>query len=389
MEETYFAPAKRTAEDQLNHHIQMVSHSPLLKIMLHTLEGVMVVLDENRMIVGFNHAFLDTLDIKDAGKALGVRLGESVGCVHAEEMPAGCGTSKSCGSCGMALAVMSCLETQTHAEQICALEVQRVGVPNRSMSLQVRASPLKVDGYRLLIITLKDITREQMRANLERVFYHDINNILSALIGPSELLLGEMPGRWEVVQIFEAGNRLRQEISLQRELTLSDGSNFVPERSQVPLSEINKDIEFLLRNHRAVRDRTITATQDCPECLIFTDKMLVSRVLANMLINALEATAARGEVKFNSRREQNRIVWEVWNDTYIDEAIQPRIFQRHFSTKADVGRGLGTFSMKLFGESYLKGSIDFSSDKESGTVFTFSLPIQLSGDSGFGEDTLS
>ncbi len=191
MEETYFAPAKRTTDDLLNLQIEMISRSPLLKTILHTLEGGLVILNEHRMIVGLNNDFLDALGIGDTEKALGFRLGESVGCIHAAEMPGGCGTSWSCGSCGMIVAIMSCLETDTYAEQICALEVQQDGVA-KSMSLQVRVNPLTIEGHRLLIIALKDITREQMRANLERVFYHDINNILSAelarvVIGPADL----------------------------------------------------------------------------------------------------------------------------------------------------------------------------------------------------------
>ena len=66
-------------------------------------------------------------------------------------------------------------------------------------------------------------------------------------------------------------------------------------------------------------------------------------------------------------------VWDVWNSGVIPSNIQNRIFQRHFSTKASVGRGLGTFSMKLFGEKYLKGKVSFLSSVEKGTTFTFKL----------------
>ena len=34
----------------------------------------------------------------------------------------------------------------------------------------------------------------------------------------------------------------------------------------------------------------------------------------------------------------------------------------------------GTYSMKLLGEKYLKGSMDFSTSVENGTEFRFSLP---------------
>jgi sensor histidine kinase regulating citrate/malate metabolism len=38
-----------------------------------------------------------------------------------------------------------------------------------------------------------------------------------------------------------------------------------------------------------------------------------------------------------------------------------------------VGRGIGTYSMKLFGEKYLKGKVWFTSSAENGTSFFFEL----------------
>jgi sensor histidine kinase regulating citrate/malate metabolism len=51
--------------------------------------------------------------------------------------------------------------------------------------------------------------------------------------------------------------------------------------------------------------------------------------------------------------------------------IANRIFQRNFSTKAQAGRGVGTYSMKLFGEKILGGKVSFTSSREDGTVFKF------------------
>lgn len=374
--ETYFAPAKRTRGEALSRQIDMVSQSPLLNTFLSAMAGILVILNEDRQVIGLNHAFLKMLGIADPGVALGLRFGESVGCPNAKAMAGGCGTSKLCASCGAVIAIMTSLQTNENAERVCALELDDKG-QTRSMALLVRTSPLDIMGHRLVVVAVQDITQEHFRANLERVFYHDINNVLTSLLGPSELLLREMPHRWEVVQINEAAKRLRQEVALQRELSLAGGSGFNPDRRQVSLSEINKDIELLMRGHAAADGRTIQVVQDCEDCLIYTDKILVSRVLANMLINALEATLVGGAVKFTTRKEGPRIIWEVWNNTFIAEGIQARIFQRHFSTKPDVGRGLGTFSMKLFGETYLRGSIGFTSLENSGTIFAFSLPVQL------------
>ena len=102
--------------------------------------------------------------------------------------------------------------------------------------------------------------------------------------------------------------------------------------------------------------------------------VLVSRVLGNMIINTLEASAEGATVRLATRVKPAYITWEIWNNGFIPADVQKRVFQRHFSTKATFGRGLGTFSMKLFGERYLKGKVSFDSSESDGTTFRFRLP---------------
>jgi len=58
----------------------------------------------------------------------------------------------------------------------------------------------------------------------------------------------------------------------------------------------------------------------------------------------------------------------------MPEEIQSQVFQRSFSTKAKSGRGIGTHSMKLLGERYLGGRVEFLSDEAAGTTFSITLP---------------
>lgn len=62
------------------------------------------------------------------------------------------------------------------------------------------------------------------------------------------------------------------------------------------------------------------------------------------------------------------------NDRAMSNKVKYQIFQKSFSTKVN-GRGLGTFSIKLLTERYLKGSVSFESNDFVGTIFTVVLPI--------------
>ena len=62
----------------------------------------------------------------------------------------------------------------------------------------------------------------------------------------------------------------------------------------------------------------------------------------------------------------------IHNDAVMPEDIKSRVFIYGNTTKGS-GRGLGTYSMKLIGENYLKGHVWFKSEEGYGTEFFFEI----------------
>ena len=104
------------------------------------------------------------------------------------------------------------------------------------------------------------------------------------------------------------------------------------------------------------------------------DELLLSRILGNMLKNALESSVQNSRIKIGCILLDNKIRFFVNNAGYIPQDIQNQIFQRSFSTKGK-GRGLGTYSMKLLTERYLKGKVFFISSEKEGTTFYAEFPV--------------
>jgi sensor histidine kinase regulating citrate/malate metabolism len=71
----------------------------------------------------------------------------------------------------------------------------------------------------------------------------------------------------------------------------------------------------------------------------------------------------------------DEVLISVQNPGAMPERVRLQMFQRSFSTKGDDGRGVGTYSVKLFGERYLGGRVTFTSDQAAGTCFTVTLPL--------------
>jgi sensor histidine kinase regulating citrate/malate metabolism len=56
--------------------------------------------------------------------------------------------------------------------------------------------------------------------------------------------------------------------------------------------------------------------------------------------------------------------------------VAKQIFQRSFTTKGELGRGVGTYSMRLLGGQYLGGHVHFTTSEEEGTEFSIRLPLE-------------
>jgi len=371
--DTYFAPAQRTEKRKFKNQIADITRNPIMDSLLKTATGLLVVLNEDRQIVALNHTFLEAFGIKDAQDALGLRLGESLSCIHALQEPAGCGTTEYCVSCGAAIAMMSAIQDDKADEQICALVSDKDGAIS-DICLKVKAEPIECENNRWIIFYAQDITQQQFWINLDHVFFHDINNTLTALYGNVQLLEMSNPGNGEIKPIRQGIERLINEVAIQKNFSQHKDATYTPAKEAVSLSDIRRELGMIINGHKASLQKKIIGDWPREDVILETDALLLSRILGNMVINALEATQKGGSIRIKVTTTQKEVSWEVWNKTCIPDSIQKRIFQRHFSSKSGNSRGLGTYSMKLFGETYLNGKISFQSNLNHGTIFKFSLP---------------
>ena len=150
---TYFASPERLTRKVLTDEVETVSNDVVVSGLLKSISGLLVILNSNRQIVSINDSLLKKLGIQDSDKILGLRLGESLNCVHANQNPAGCGTSKFCSSCGAAIAIASALADGKDSEQFCAIETapEHNNVDN-NIALLVKAHPLQVKDKNFVLI---------------------------------------------------------------------------------------------------------------------------------------------------------------------------------------------------------------------------------------------
>jgi len=369
---THFAPAERKYGIDLEEDIIRATTNDFINGLMTIANGLFSVLNEQRQVIALNDSFAKFLGIEDVGLMFGLRHGETVNCIHSSDMEGGCGTTEYCSTCGAAVSIMAALETRQPQDRTCALTVEK---DNHKIDLyfNVRSCPLVIDDNLYVLLFLQDISVQQYRACLDRTFFHDINNILCALIGKSELLsLRKQPSAEKQQELHHIVLRIAQEISIQNSLQKSLDSTYNPLYAEVDANSILTEVDHLFKDHPLTIQRTLEVSYIPYVIKLVTDFHLASRIVINMVTNALEATPEGGMVKISVEPHHNAISYCVWNDGVIPEDIAHRIFQRNFSTKDKLGRGFGTYSMKLFGEQVLGGTVQFESSEGNGTTFRFS-----------------
>ncbi len=379
-----FATDQRLDGDALEADITTAIVNPVVNGLLNTVSGLLAVLNEHRQILAINDSFLHLLGIEDPQQALGLRPGEAIGCIHRDAGEGGCGTSAHCVTCGAAIALVTCLNQNGAVEKDCALTVDQHRV-KRDLFLRVRACPITVDGRRLILLFLQDISLQQQWEALGRVFFHDLSNIIYGLVGSTEMLLEKAADDHQPIvnKIHRLALRLAREVQMQKHLTQMVDADYRPTMQAISVESVFNELDAAFSSHPAANNRTIIFDPQDRQVAFKSDFFIVVRVLTNMITNALEATDKGRSIKVWTTSDRQRIRFHVWNHQAIPENVVGRIFQRNISTKAASGRGLGTYSMKLFGETFLKGTIDFTTSESEGTCFRLSLPRALSKPSEF------
>ena len=371
--DTEFASAERANSKSVLRTAKLLESSGFVHHVTNTLPSILLILNQQRQVVFKNQRLMELLGTSSDLEVLGKRPGELLDCIHAGESSCGCGTTEFCRECG---AVNAILETQNQGittKKECRIITNK----GEAFDFRVWTSPYTFEDTEFTILSLTDISDEKRRQVLERTFFHDLNNILAVIIGRSDLLDDpDIPDSISesVKSIRSASEQLLEEVDSHKKLLVAENEDLTVNLSRFNSMSLLDEVIQLFSRNASWRDRSIVAEKISRGFEITTDRTLLRRILCNMVKNALEATSEGEEVRLACEASNSAGVFSVHNPNYMPRAVQLQVFQRSFSTKGK-GRGIGTYSMKLFGEKYLRGKVWFSTSEETGTTFYVSVPL--------------
>ncbi len=373
---TYFASPERSSGEIIQKEHITVDKVAYARQIMDAMPCLSVILNKERQIIYANDALISLLGIDGMDKALGLRPGELVACIHSCTMLGGCGTAEACRHCGAVNTIVKCMQTHKKESGECRI-TSAIGQEQLvSFEFKITCTPFDLGEDSFVIMTLTDISGEKRRQLLETTFLHDLSNQTNNLNGLTYMIQkADATGRLgQLTNILSTvSSTINDEIISYKQLISAENNALPVNNTEVEAGDIVEMVVHSISFNEVSAAKDII--QDCPktDVNLDTDATLLQRILLNMLKNALEASAPGETVQIGyALPDDQTVTFFVHNDGVMPDHVKSQVFQRSFSTKGE-GRGIGTYSMKLLGERYLKGNVGFESTPETGTRFYISL----------------
>ena len=221
-------------------------------------------------------------------------------------------------------------------------------------------------------------TRLENLAVMSRGLAHDLKNLITPVSTFLSACETEMRLQAKSDPVYVAAHRAMRMITDYVEEAHFFSKQLHPKLEMVNPSELINDVVLTLRD-KADRAGIAIEIGPCPGEPLQADRVLLQRLIANLVDNAIDASNSGGVVSLQARwtHDQNVIFSIVDSGAGIPAEILPRIFEPYFTTK-DRGPGVRGFGLGLAICRRIvdihQGKISVRSTPGCGTTFEVSLP---------------
>lgn len=227
---------------------------------------------------------------------------------------------------------------------------------------------------------------EKMRDDLIQAIVHDLRNPLNSILFSMDMIQ-TLPGAEnlpsEILSMVEIsrGNawRMLGMINSMLDLSRLEHGNMPLMREPVVLAEL---VEQTIHSQSLLAQRReILILNDVPYDLprVLIDRVLISRVLQNLVDNAIKFTAQGSNIEITAKTDPDNhavIVSIHDNGPGIPPELKGALFQKFITGPSPRrGSGLGLAFCRLAVEAH-QGKIWVESEDHQGITFLFSLPIE-------------
>lgn len=249
---------------------------------------------------------------------------------------------------------------------------------NDEIGVLVKEYNKMVEKLELSAQALAQSEREGAWREMARQVAHEIKNPLTPMKLSIQYLQKSIDNNQENARelTYRVATTLIEQIE-QLSKIAGDFSQFANiGNTHLEVFELTDVLVNLIQLHSIQEKVTIEYEKPQEQCLLYADKVQISRLFGNLILNAIEACDKNEQAVIHIH--QQNILNEVQvtikdNGSGIDDVMKEKIFTPNFTTKTS-GTGLGLAICKGIAEK-ANGNIKFMTEKNKGTSFIVTLPL--------------
>jgi signal transduction histidine kinase len=214
---------------------------------------------------------------------------------------------------------------------------------------------------------------DQLKANFVAIASHELRTPATSVYGVLTTLLerdAELSGelRRQLLEVgVEQGERLRRLLEELLDLSRLDASGVTVEPAPLPLARALRKIAS-----DALPGETAVELHVPDDLTVVVDRVVLDRIVSNLLINAARYGAAPIEVSAETGETRFRLVVED-GGAGVSDAVRPRLFERFARTDSpNVGSGLGLAIARAYARAH-GGDLVYAPG-EKGARFELTIP---------------
>ncbi len=369
---------------------------------------MMCLLDSQRQVLNANRAFRQFAGLSEE-EVLGARACGALGCVNAGADPRGCGFGAECPDCALLNALEDTLRTGTNHWNVERHFTLHSGADRREVHMLGSTTRVGSGDRPTALLCLTDISErkraeaegQRLKDELEQArkleavgqlaggVAHDLNNMLSPILGYGEMLAEELAHdseqRGNALEIVQAAKRARDLVHRLLIFARKQAIAMKPVSLNLVISEFDSMLRRVLRENIAIEIRLAAHLG-----MIQGDAGQIEQVVLNLAVNAQDAMPQGGTLEIateaaaldadRARRHPGvapgRYAMLTVRDTGagMSPDVLPRIFDPFFTTKG-VGKGTGLGLATVYGiVKQHGGTIEVDSEPGRGTTFRIFFP---------------
>ena len=248
------------------------------------------------------------------------------------------------------------------------------------------AAPLTQEETSGVLLTLHDLTPIRQLETTRREFVSNVSHELRTPIASIKAMVetlqrGAMEDRQVAVDFMERIDRdivrMNDIVSELLELSLLESGQMKLDVSSIDVIPFLEEIRQEYQAKAEAKKIRLTVEEDAHRLRVIGDRGKVRQVLANLLDNALKATAESGEIGLSAEAQTGSTRISVWDTgAGIAQEHLPHIFERFYKvdrSRRDGGTGLGLAIVKHLVQAQ-DGEVWVESREGEGSTFSFTLP---------------